>query len=236
MSLLHRVMPRARACAWPVMAVAASTVAAQDGSSAGLRPVEDPLFGRLLGRAAGLAGPWAAATYARGTPPEDMALIAIQSAQATPDQLWPAPAAAVRASTQVPEVDRDHGGRALRLDALPVQRDRWASRRSPWSWRWRRTDGPRTSSCSSRTPRSSPSCANRCSSPAVEAFAVLAPEPTPDPATLGYARRGGELSGRQPGRGAGRHADRATGPRAASGGRPHERQRRPGSRRVACGP
>ncbi|MEA2027003.1 MAG: hypothetical protein U9O18_09970, partial [Chloroflexota bacterium] len=62
-----------------------TSVAAQDIER---RPIEDHLFGvRSV-----IPADWhdlGGGTYSRGTPPEDIALIAIQSAPATIEQLWP---------------------------------------------------------------------------------------------------------------------------------------------------
>ena len=65
----------------------------------------------------------------------------------------------------------------------------WRSARPSWrsSWPSQRTAHRRTSSSCSRPPTSSSPLREQVFVPAVEAFEVLAPEPTPDPATLGYA-------------------------------------------------
>jgi hypothetical protein len=162
----------------------ASTVAAQGGSSAGLRPVEDPLFGV----SSVVPQDWQAlggGTYARGTPPEDMALIAIQSAQATPDQLWPAllPQFAI---DQVPEVtgtlEGEHFDWALyqfnvTLGELAISVELALAE----------DDGSTHLVLLQSDPEEFAVLREQVFAPAVEAFAVLAPDPTPDPATLGYA-------------------------------------------------
>lgn len=164
--------------------IGTSAAVAQDGSAVGLRPVEDPLFGV----SSVVPQDWqdlGSGVHARGTPPEDMALIAIQSAQATPDQLWPAllPQFAI---DQIPEVtgslESEHfdwmlyqfnvtlGELALSVE-LALAED----------------DGSTHLVLLQSDPEEFAVLREQVFVPAVDAFDVLAPEPTPDPATLGYA-------------------------------------------------
>ena len=68
------------------LAAMTASVAAQDIEHG--RPIEDHMFGV----SSVVPADWqdlGGGVYSRGTPPDDLALIAIQSAPATPDQLWP---------------------------------------------------------------------------------------------------------------------------------------------------
>jgi pimeloyl-ACP methyl ester carboxylesterase len=166
-----------------LLAVASSALA-QDGSPAGLRPVEDPLFGV----SSVVPQDWqdlGGGTYARSTSPEDLALVVIQSAQATPDQLWPAllPRFAI---DQVPEVtgtlETEHFDWTLyqfnvTLGELAISVELALAE-----------DGGSTHLVLLQSdPDEFAVLHEQVFVPAVDAFDVLAPEPTPDPATLGYA-------------------------------------------------
>ena len=206
-----------------------SAVVAQDGSPTGLRPVEDPLFGV----SSVVPEDWqdlGSGAYARGTPPEDMALIAIQSAQATPDDLWPA---------LLPQ---------FAIDQVPDVTGTLASERFDWTlYQFNVTLGELSVSVElalaedggsthlvllQSDPEEFAALREQVFVPAVEAFDVLAPEPTPDPATLGYAVEEVIVRGWQRGHPAGRHADAAARTGSAPGGRAHDRQRCAGPRRV----
>jgi hypothetical protein len=159
-------------------------VAAQDGSPLGLRRVEDPLFGV----ASVVPEDWqelGGGTYARGTPPQDMTLVAIQSAQAAPDQLWPAlmPQYALQG---VPEVTG-----ALSSDRFDWTLYRFDAVLGEYELAVElavaEDDGTTHLVLLQSTPDEFASLREQVLVPAVEAFEVLAPEPTPDPATLGYA-------------------------------------------------
>ena len=80
---LRRILTTILALSLSLAAIAPGT-AAQDAE---YRTVEDPLFGVT----SAVPASWqdlGGGAYSRGTPPEDLALLAIQSAAATPDQLW----------------------------------------------------------------------------------------------------------------------------------------------------
>ncbi len=153
-------------------------VVAQDGSPTGLRPVEDPLFGV----SSVVPEDWqdlGSGAYARGTPPEDMALIAIQSAQATPDDLWPA---------LLPQ---------FAIDQVPDVTGTLASERFDWTlYQFNVTLGELSVSVElalaedggsthlvllQSDPEEFAALREQVFVPAVEAFDVLAPEPTPIP-------------------------------------------------------
>ena len=181
MRLLHRASILPALCL--ALLIGTSATVAQPGSAVDLRPVEDPLFGV----SSVVPQDWqdlGSGVHARGTPPEDMALIAIQSAQATPDQLWPAllPQFAI---DQIPEVtgslEGEHfdwtlyqfnvtlGELALSVE-LALAED----------------DGSTHLVLLQSDPDEFSILREQVFLPAVEDFDVLAPEPTPDPATLGY--------------------------------------------------
>jgi len=170
-------------CLALVATVSGPTVG-QDVLPTGLRPMEDPLFGV----SSVVPQDWqslGSGTYARGTPPEDMALIAIQSAQAAPDELWPAllPQFAI---DEVPEVTGTLEGERFEwtlyqfnvtLGELAVSVELALAE----------DDGYTHLVLLQSDPAEFDVLREQVFVPAVEAFDVLAPEPTPDPATLGYA-------------------------------------------------
>jgi dienelactone hydrolase len=159
-------------------------VVAQDGSAVELRRVEDPLFGI----ATVVPQDWqgvGGGTYTRGTPPQDMALIAVQSAQARPDDLWP---------LLLPQ---------FALDEVPAVTGRVTG--GGFDWTLHRFDIPSGGSSLAVELALAEDGASthlillhaaaeefealraQVLGPAIEAFEVLAPEVTPDPATLGFA-------------------------------------------------
>lgn len=159
------------------------SVTGQDGAPTGMRRVEDPLFGV----ASVVPQDWqdlGSGAYARGTPPQDMALVAIQSAQASPDQLWPA---------LLPQ---------FALAEIPAVTGELATDRYDWTlYRFDVTLGELSLAVElavavdgglthlvllQADPLDFETLREEVLVPAVEAFEVLAPEPTPDPATLGY--------------------------------------------------
>jgi pimeloyl-ACP methyl ester carboxylesterase len=159
-------------------------VVALDGSPVDLRRVEDPLFGI----ATVVPQDWQSiggGTYTRGTPPQDMALIAVQSAQARPDQLWPLllPQFAL---DEVPTVTgHDRGGgfdwTLYRFD-IPSEEVALAVELALAQ------DGASTHLILLHAAADEfEALRTQVLLPAIEAFEVLAPEVTPDPATLGYA-------------------------------------------------
>ena len=148
------------------------------------RPVEDPLFGV----SSVVPQDWqdlGGGAYARGTPPEDMALIAIQSAQAAPDELWP---------TLLPQ---------FAIDEVPEVTGTLETERFDWTlYQFTVTlgelalsvelalaedDGATHLVLLQSDPEEFAVLREQVLLPAIEAFDVLEPEPTPDPATLGYA-------------------------------------------------
>jgi uncharacterized protein len=167
-----------------LLAASAGSVVAQDGSSLGLRPVEDPLFGV----ASVVPEDWqelGSGAYARGTPPQDMTVLAIQSAQATPEQLWPA---------LLPQ---------FAIEEVPAVTGTLATDRYDWTlYRFdvalgevelavelalAQDDGSTHLVLLQSAPDEFEALREQVFVPAVEAFEVLASEPTPDPSTLGYS-------------------------------------------------
>ncbi len=162
---------------------APGSVAGQDEVPTGMRRVEDPLFGV----ASVVPRDWqdlGSGAYARGTPPQDMALVAIQSAQASPDELWAA---------LLPQ---------FALDQVPAATGDLATDRFDWTLhRFDVTLGELTLAVElalavdgasthlvllQSEPGDFEPLRREVLVPALEAFEVLATEPTPDPATLGY--------------------------------------------------
>ena len=182
----------------------------------------------LVGRAAGLAGPGQRRLRARhaagGHGPHRHPVGAGHARPALAG-----PPAPVR-HRRGPGGHRHPGERALRLDALPVQRDagRAGPLRGAGRRRGRRVHAPGPAPVGPRGVRRPARAGLRACRRCLRRPGAGAHARPGDPRVRS---RRGDLSGRQPGRGAGRHADRATRPGAASGGHPHERQRRPGSRR-----
>lgn len=147
------------------------------------RIIEDPLF-RVTSVIPADWGDQGGGTYARGTPPDDPALIAIQSASASLDQLWSALMPQL-ALTEIPEssgtyrtesyewllypVTVELGDLAISVEVALVE------------------DGDKTHLILLQgAPNEFEALREQVLLPAIDAFAPLAPEPTPDPSTLGY--------------------------------------------------
>jgi uncharacterized protein len=147
------------------------------------RPVEDALFGV----SSVVPAEWqdlGSGTYGRGTPPQDLALIAIQSAPVPADRLWP---------SLLPQ---------FALDQVPEVRGELAAGRYLWTlYRFdvslgelviavelalAEDDGATHLVLLQSQPEEFDVLREQVLLPAIEAFEVLAPEPTPDPASLGY--------------------------------------------------
>lgn len=167
-----------------LVAAMGSASLAQDGADFARRPIEDPLFGV----SSVVPEEWqdlGSGIYSRGTPPADLALIAIQSAPLTPAQLWP---------SLLPQ---------FALDLIPAITGELDSERFDWTlYRFdvqlgnmvlavelalAEDDGATHLVLLQAAPEEFAVLREQVLVPAVGAFDVLAPEPTPDPATLGYA-------------------------------------------------
>jgi pimeloyl-ACP methyl ester carboxylesterase len=166
-----------------VVLMALSTSVTSGASEIERRVVEDPLFGVT----SVVPADWqelGSGTYARGTPPQDLALVAIQSAPAPRDQLWP---------SLLPQ---------FALDEVPEVTGQLESERFAWTlYRFNVTLGDVTLAVElamaddegathlvllQSDPAGFDVLREEVLLPAIEAFAVLEPEPTPDPATLGF--------------------------------------------------
>lgn len=156
---------------------------AQDDSTVDRRPIEDLLFGV----SSVVPEEWqdlGGGAYARGTPPQDLALIAVQSAPASVVQLWPSllPQFAL---DQIPEVTGELAAGEyawtlyrfdVRLGDLTIAVELALAE-----------DGGATHLILLQSaPGEFDVLREQVLLPAIEAFDVLAPEPTPDPASLGY--------------------------------------------------
>ncbi len=162
------------------LAATVTPVAAQEIER---RPVEDPLYGV----ASVVPADWqdlGGGIYSRGTPPDDIALIAIQSAAATVDQLWPSllPQFAL---TEVPEITGEyHSDRFdwtlyrfdVQLGEMVIAVELAAAQ-----------DGGTTHLLLLQSdPAEFDVLREQVLMPAIDAFAVLEPVPTPDPSTFDY--------------------------------------------------
>ena len=157
-----------------------TSVAAQEAE---YRSVEDPLFG-VTSVVPAEWGDLGSGVYSRGTPPEDLALLAIQAAQATPDQLW-ASLLPQFALTEVPEVTGSYSGGLLdwtiydfdvQLGGLVIAASLALAEK----------DGTTSLVLLQSAPEEADVLRELAFVPAVEAFAPLAPEPTPDPSGFAY--------------------------------------------------
>jgi dienelactone hydrolase len=161
----------------------AGSVLAQDATAIERQPVEVELFDvRSV-----VPADWrdmGTGIFARGVPPEDQTLIALQSAQVPVADVWPSllpqlalaevpPRAGERATEAFTwtlyEVDIDLPQLSLAVDLALAERDRHAYLVLMQS-----------------APRDRDALYKQVFLPAVDAFAVLEPTPTPAPDTLGY--------------------------------------------------
>jgi pimeloyl-ACP methyl ester carboxylesterase len=164
------------------IATLASAALAQDASIE-RRPVEDPLFGVK----SVIPADWqeqGGGIYSRGTPPDDLALIAIQSAAVTPDELWPAllPQFAL---TEIPEVGGTHASELFDWTLYPFSvqlGDMVISAEVALA----EDDGTTHLVLLQSDREDFEVLREQVLLPAVDAFATLAPEPTPDPSTFDY--------------------------------------------------
>lgn len=150
----------------------------------GYRTIEDPLFGIT----SVVPADWAdlgGGTYARGTPPADLALIALQAAPASIDQMW-ASLLPQFLMSDVPDVSGEHSGEALdwtlyRFDVTPggvtVAVELALSE----------NDGVTSLALLQSAPEEIEELREQVLIPALDAYALLVPEPTPDPAAFGYS-------------------------------------------------
>jgi pimeloyl-ACP methyl ester carboxylesterase len=147
------------------------------------RPVEDPLFGV----SSVIPDDWqelGGGTYARGTPPEDRAVIVIQSAPATEEQLWQA---------LLPQ---------FALSEVPEAGDTYLTDRYEWTLysfgvelgdivisaevALAEEDGNMRLVLLQADPSEFEVLREEVLLPALDAFAPLSPQPTPDPSTFDY--------------------------------------------------
>jgi uncharacterized protein len=157
-----------------------STVAAQEIER---RPVEDELFGV----SSVVPADWqdlGGGAYARGTPPQDLALVAIQAAPASIEQVWSSllPQFAL---TEVPEVTGSYRSELFdwTLYRFDVQLgDTVISAELALAGQ----DGTTQLVLLQSDPADFDTLREQVLLPAIDAFAPLAPTPTPDPSTFGY--------------------------------------------------
>lgn len=147
------------------------------------RPVEDPLFGV----SSVVPADWqdlGGGIYARGTPPEDLALVAIQSAAATIDQLWPAllPQFAL---TEIPAISGEYSSESYdwELYRFDVQLGDMVL---AVEVALAEEDGASSLLLLQSDPAEFEVLREEVLVPAIDAFAPLTPEPTPDPSTFDY--------------------------------------------------
>ena len=97
--------------------------------------------------------------------------------------------------SEVPEVTGEYSTDRFdwTLYRFAVQLGETSSR---WSWRWPKPTARRTWSCCSPIPAEFESLREQVLLPAIDAFAPLAPTPTPDPSTFGYVIEEVSLPGR----------------------------------------
>jgi len=156
---------------------------AQDAHDIERRPVEDQLFGVK----SVIPADWqelGGGAYSRGTPPEDLALIAIQSAAATPDQIWPSllPQFAL---TEIPEIGDTYSTDLFDWTLFPFTvelGDMVISAEVALA----EDDGSTHLILLQSDPEDFDILREQVLLPALDAFDVLAPEPTPDPSTFDY--------------------------------------------------
>jgi pimeloyl-ACP methyl ester carboxylesterase len=168
-----------------IVSVAVAPVAlGQDGPDIERRPIEDQIFGI----SSVVPADWTAignGTYARGMPPDDLAIIVIQSAAATIEQVWPALLPQLMLD-EIPEVTG-----ALVAGDLDWQLHQFSERPGELELTievaMAEQEGTtylvmlQGESDEFDVPR------EQVLVPALEDFGILAPEPAPDPATLPYS-------------------------------------------------
>lgn len=162
------------------LVASATVVSAQDIER---RPVEDQLFGV----SSVVPADWqdlGGGAYSRGTPPQDLALIAIQAAPATIDQLWTSllPQFAL---TETPEVtgEYDSGNFAWTLYRFDVT---LGPTTIAVELALSENDGVTSLLLLQSDPEEFEVLREQVLMPAIDAFAPLEPEPTPDPSTFDY--------------------------------------------------
>jgi pimeloyl-ACP methyl ester carboxylesterase len=147
------------------------------------RPVEDQLFGV----SSVVPADWqdlGSGTYARGTPPQDLALIAIQAAPATIDQLW-ASLLPQFALTEVPGITGEYasGDFAWTLYRFDVT---LGTMTIAVEMALSENDGLTSLLLLQSDPAEFDVLREQVLLPAIDAFAPLEPEATPDPSTFDY--------------------------------------------------
>ena len=158
----------------------ATTVMAQDIER---RPVEDQMFGV----SSVVPADWqelGGGAYARGTPPQDLALIAIQAAPASVEQVW-ASLLPQFALTQVPEATGEYSTDlfdwtlyqfSVQLGEVVISAELALAE----------ADGVTQLVLLQSDPADFETLREQVLLPAIDAFAPLAPTPTPDPSTFDY--------------------------------------------------
>ena len=157
-----------------------SSVAAQDIER---RPIEDQMFGV----SSVVPVDWqdlGGGVYSRGTPPQDLALIAIQSAPASIDQLWPSllPQFAL---TEPPESTFEYATDLFDWTMFEFTVE-LGDTTIAFGLALAEVDGATHLVLLQSAPEDYDVLRDQVLRPALDAFAPLAPEPTPDPSTFDY--------------------------------------------------
>lgn len=156
---------------------------AGDGTAVALRPVEDPGYG-IRSVVPEAWQPFGPGIHARGRPPEDVTLIALQSAPLSADQLW-AQLLPQLVLTEVPEASGARSTAALDWTLYAIDVDLPGM---PLAVQLAVAEEGGTTYLVllQSTPAEAAALRAQVFEPALDAFEPLAPEPTPDPASLGY--------------------------------------------------
>ncbi len=86
--MIRRLLLPALALSMALLAAVAPATTAQDAADISLVPVEEPLFGIRSAVPAGWNS-MRSGVHARGTPPDDLAVLDLQGAPISAEQLWP---------------------------------------------------------------------------------------------------------------------------------------------------
>ena len=160
------------------------SVAAQVTPGSASRPIEDHLF-EVSSVVPEAWTDFGGGVYTRGTPPEDLALLAVQAAAATPEQIWPSLLPQL-ALSEVPEPTGEFDSDILdwtlyQVDvALP-------GNEIAVELGMAELDGTTYILMLQSAPDEFAVLREQVLLPALEATAPLAPEPTPHPSTFDYA-------------------------------------------------
>jgi hypothetical protein len=162
----------------------APAVSAQVAAASAGRPVEDQQFSVSTVVPEAWTD-YGGGIYTRGTPPDDPALIAIQSAATTPDQLWQRLLPQL-ALSEVPESTGEFTGDALTWDLYHVDIS-LPGIEVAVELGLAEQDGTTYIVMLQSAPEEFDALRESVLLPALEATAPLAPEPTPDPSTFDYS-------------------------------------------------